>query len=57
MLKKEMEQKIEEYKEILYDIGKWAFPQQYEINKNKAMFHIEGIRKVLKERFYLTKDA
>lgn len=52
MLKKEMEEKLKEYQEILSEIGKWAFPIAYDIDKSKAMFHINGIKKVLNERFY-----
>lgn len=56
MKKKEMEVLIEEYKEILRDIGKWANPIQYKLNhmtnKEKLLFHIRGIKETLDRRFY-----
>lgn len=56
MLKKEMEQNLKEYEEILYDIGKWIKPQQYTLDettgKGKLLFHIRGVKKELDERFY-----
>lgn len=51
-----MEVLIEEYKEILRDIGKWANPIQYKLNhmtnKEKLLFHIRGIKETLDRRFY-----
>lgn len=56
MLKVEMEKKLEEYEEILYEIGKWVNPQQYSLDettaKGKLLFHIRGIKKELDEKFY-----
>ncbi len=56
MLKKEMELKLEEYKEILIEIGRWINPQHYELDQNtskgKLVFHLNGIKKVLDEKFY-----
>ncbi len=55
MTKNELEQKLKEYKEILLEISAWANPQAYKIhmlNKDKLLFHMEGIRKVLDEKFY-----
>jgi len=56
MLKKELEQKLKEYKEILTEIGKWAFPVNYKLNEEKALFHIEGIKKILENKFYTKGD-
>lgn len=60
MLKKEMEEKLKKYEEILYEIGQWANPIQYKINemlsKQKLLFHLAGIQNVLDEKFYITKE-
>jgi hypothetical protein len=56
MLKKDMEEKLKEYKEILSEIGRWSFPIQYKIDElnssGKALFHMKSIQKVMTEKFY-----
>lgn len=54
--KVELLEKVKELDNIIREIGKWAFPQQYEINeltpKRRLIFHMEGIRKEISEKFY-----
>lgn len=56
MLKSEMELKLKEYEDILSEIGRWANPQQYKLNelttKGRLLNHIEGIKKILNQKFY-----
>ncbi len=56
MLKKEIEIKLEEYKQILLEIGRWINPQVYKLDDNspkgRLLFHINGIKKILDEKFY-----
>lgn len=56
MLKKEIETKLHEYKEILLEIGRWVNPQQYDLDteatKGRLLFHLNNIKKTLDEKFY-----
>lgn len=60
MLKKEMEQKLDEYKELLREVGRWVNPIQYgfdEMTPQKTLlFHLRGIRKAIDEKFYKLGD-
>ncbi len=51
MLKKDMEEKLKEYEEIFSELLRWCFPIQYKIDRNKAFFHINGVIKVLEEKY------
>lgn len=56
MLKKQMAPKLKEYEQILFDIGKWVNPHQYTLDENtskgRLLFHLNGIKKILDEKFY-----
>ncbi len=56
MKKIELEAKVKEYEDILIEIGRWANPLQYKLTestpKDKILFNLNGIRRVLDRKFY-----
>jgi len=61
MLKSELQEKNNEYFELLRELGRWANPIQYGINDstpNKILlFHLNGIRNLLDKKFYKLESA
>lgn len=60
MLKKDIEAKLQEYENILREIGRWINPQQYHLDetatKGRLIFHLVEIRKLLDKKFYKLED-
>ena len=60
MLKKDLEEKVKEYEEIIREIGRWVNPIQYKIDRNTSskilLRHLQAVINIIDKKYYKIED-